>query len=69
MRPDECLKRTYSTKGYAKLALKKAKRAGNLDGHGTPKQLYWCERCNGYHLTRQPRPKDIITSQRARSII
>lgn len=65
----ECLKRTYSTKGYAKAALKRAGKRGNTFGTGAPKQLYFCKRCGGYHLTKEPKPKDVITSQRARQVI
>lgn len=50
----DCGKRRYSTKGYAKEALKRAKRKGSLGGRHAPRSMYLCPACGGYHLSTYP---------------
>jgi hypothetical protein len=63
----DCGKRRYSTKGYAKEALKRAKKRGAIGGRPAPRTYYPCRKCDGYHLSSYPpnrqrlRPLEEIT--------
>jgi hypothetical protein len=50
----DCGKRRYSTKGYAKAALKRAKRKGSLNGRHAPRTYYKCPKCGEFHLSSYP---------------
>jgi hypothetical protein len=45
----DCGKRRYSTKGYAKAALKTARKKG-----ASVRTYYYHEACDGYHLSSYP---------------
>lgn len=45
----DCKKRRYSTKGYAKAALKTARMKG-----ASVRTYYLCPRCGEYHLSSYP---------------
>jgi hypothetical protein len=51
-------KRRYSTRGYAKQALKLARKKGSIDGRHAPRTFYWCPVHGCYHLSSYPPKRD-----------